>query len=658
MKSFIKFTKIITSKKNQYNNGIYTPELININKPQEERLSESIKIGKNGLIFQDNENSIYEILITIKSFKEFISLNNFGKETVLNMIKSGILKIYNKDEKIFKKGAYPEYYFLVLVGEVSYINQTKIYKSGNCFGDEIVRDAQYKQSAIALKDKTILLLLTKMFFRKHLLDNIINTNEKITNSLAKNFEAFKTLDSELFQKYKERMIKLFPFTGQLIVSKEEIANAIFIIYRGNCSLNLEDNKDLMVLSEDDIFGTESLANIDTKMNLKNNNYLYNIINKSPDTIIFKFFINDLHISIINALKEQLASKFLERKDIIQNHENMKEILKSKLIKKYNFLKKEKKMNELIKAASKELSIDKAETLYNKFFHKTIAQQKYDKNKKKILIPKRSCLSIKKSLLNLIKKSKSSRNYLEENMDSIDNDRKKLMTNLFLKKNIKDINKVILNSGLKKWIKITDKEKEQINDNKSLNFRNKNKKNQKSANSSATYNKSKNSYRKNVFFTTVDLKSKDKFKSLYKKISIKSEKDKSNKHTRKVIKINNKDEHSIYKDDASKTIIGSTFRDTISYRNKSHLMPSKNQIEIYGCNVIDTINYFNYGEKEKLMIANNYDNIKKNENYKNVIFYETYKYNIPLFVLFDEKERIKLPEISVIKKSLNVNVSDI
>ena len=244
------------------------------------------------------------------------------------------------------------------------------------------------------------------------------------------------------------------------------------------------------------------------------------------------------------------------------------------------------------------------------------------------------------------------------MDSIDNDRKKLMTNLFLKKNIKDINKVILNSGLKKWIKITDKEKEQINDNKSLNFRNKNKKNQKSANSSATYNKSKNSYRKNVFFTTVDLKSKDKFKSLYKKISIKSEKDKSNKHTRKVIKINNKDEHSIYKDDASKTIIGSTFRDTISYRNKSHLMPSKNQIEIYGCNVIDTINYFNYGEKEKLMIANNYDNIKKNENYKNVIFYETYKYNIPLFVLFDEKERIKLPEISVIKKSLNVNVSDI
>ena len=658
MKSFIKFTKEIVSQKIKYNNGIYTPELINLNKTQEERLFESIKIEKNELNFQDNENSIYEILMSIKTFKEFILLNNFNKETVLKMIKSGLLKIYSTNEQIFKKGTYPNYYYLVLIGEVSYFNKSKIYRTGSFFGDEILRDAQYKQHAIALKDKTILLLLPKVFFKKYLLDKILNTNEKISNFLSKNFEVFKNLDREIFHKYKEKIIILFPFTGQIIVSKEEVANAIFIIYRGNCSLNIEDNKDLMVLSKNDIFGTESLANIDKKKNLKNNNYLYNIINKSPDTIIFKFIITDLHLTIINALKEQLASKFLQRKDIIQKHENMKEILKNKLIKKYGFLGKEKKMNELIKVASKEITIDKAENLYNQFFHKTIAQEKYNKCKKKILIPKRSCLSIKnitnkKSLLNLIKKSKSSSNYLEKSMDTVDNDRKKLMTNLFLKKDIKEIKKIILNSGLKKLIKITDKDK-QISDM----FRNKNKKNKKLTNSFITYNKSNNSYRKNVFFTTVDVKSKDNFKSLYRKINIKSEKDKSNKHTKKIIRLNNKDESSIYKDDVSKTIIGSTFRNTISYRNKSHLISSKNQIEIYGCNALDTINYFNYGEKEKSMITNNYEYIKNNENYKNVIFYETYKYNIPLFVLFDEKERTKLPELSVIKKSLNVNVSNI
>ena len=650
MKSFIRFSKIIVSKKNEYNDSIYTPELTDINKPIEEKLSGSIKIGKNDIVFQDNENSVYDLLIKIKNFKEFISLNNINKEIVLNMIKSGILKLFKLNETIFKKGENPEYYFLILIGGVSFINQSKIYTSGNFFGDEILRDIQYKHTAIAQKDKTILLLLGKKFLKKYLLDKIIRTIENIDDSLSKCFKVFKTLNNAIFQRYKEIMIKLFPFTGQIIVSKDDVADAIFIIYRGNCSLNIGINKDLMVLSKNDIFGIESLPNIDKRDNSKDNKYLYNVINKSPDTIIFKFFITDLPINIINALKEQLTSNFLERKNILQSHENMKQILNNKLINKYKFLKKEKKINELIRASSKELLIEKAEKLFNKLYHKIIAQQKFDKIKKTSLIPKRSCLSInnminEKSLINQVKKSKSSSNQLEKKFDFIDNDRKKIISNVFIKKNIKDIKKNILNSDLKKSIIITGKEKEQIKIDKLPIIKNKNKKNKNLISSTISLNKSDNSYKKNIFFTTVDVKSQSK--PLYRKINIKNKKHES---IRKIKK--NKSAHSIYKDDISKSIVGSTFRDTISFRNKSQLMSSKNQIEIYGCNALDVLNYFNYGEKEKIFNENSYENLNKNSIRKKVIFYETNKYNIPFFAFFDEKEKIKLPNISIIKKNLN------
>ena len=92
------------------------------------------------------------------------------------------------------------------------------------------------------------------------------------------------------------MTKLFPDTGEIIISNKDNADSIFIIYKGNCSLNIGENADLMILGEDNLFGIESLNNIDEKGNLMKNQYLYNIINKSPDTIIFKIrtpFINHL-----------------------------------------------------------------------------------------------------------------------------------------------------------------------------------------------------------------------------------------------------------------------------------------------------------------------------------------------------------------------------
>ena len=128
------------------------------------------------------------------------------------------------------------------------------------------------------------------------------------------------------------MVKLFPFTGQIIITNEEIADSIFIIFKGSCALNIEENEDLIILGEGDIFGIESLMNLDEDGNILKGKYLYNIINKSPDTIIFKFFIKDLNHMIIISLKNQLAPYFVETKNIIQKYETMREDLKNNLMK--------------------------------------------------------------------------------------------------------------------------------------------------------------------------------------------------------------------------------------------------------------------------------------------------------------------------------------
>ena len=91
------------------------------------------------------------------------------------------------------------------------------------------------------------------------------------------------------------MVKLYPFAEEVVVSDDERADAIFILYKGNCALNHKEIGDLIILDKGDIFGSESLANVDKDGNILNSKYVYNLINKAQNTIIFKFFITYLII---------------------------------------------------------------------------------------------------------------------------------------------------------------------------------------------------------------------------------------------------------------------------------------------------------------------------------------------------------------------------
>ena len=606
MRQLIRFSKSILSKKdnNDFNNT-YNSDYMDLIKSKEESLSELIDVNNTNFSHLENTKAIYETLIRYKNFKEFILLYELTKEKIISILKTGILKSYNLKEEIIKKKTKPQFYFLILKGIVSYDNA--IYIPGSFFGDEILKDNYYNHNAEAQKDDTTLLLFPKESFNEHLKNNIINTNDKIKNLLINSFDIFQTFDNSTIEKYREKkMTKIFPETGEMIISNNEIADAIFIIYKGSCSLNIGENLDLMILSQDNLFGIESLNNIDEKGNLMNNQYLYNIINKSPDTIIFKFPIINLNKAIIIDLKTQLTPSLLERNEVLQKHEKMKEDLKNKLVKQYNSLEGMKYKKKLLLKFYKELSSEEAENSYNKEYNNIRQQHLFSKDKQKIT-HMNSCLIMKnvikkKYLFDKPKKSNSCFNLLENEKNPISDRRKKIMSNILLKKDSIDLKKIVLNLDLKKLI----------------------------------HNKAENANKKNI----------KKKREIYRTIYVLNSKENSNYTYRKrlINKIKKeKEDCSTAKDDESNTIIGSTFRDSISYNKKRKYISAKKQIEAYGCTALDSMNYFNYGKKENSLYSVIYENDKNRINNKKCLFYETNKYNLPLFVLC-ENEQTKLPEI--------------
>ena len=350
----------------------------------------------------------------------------------------------------------------------------------------------------------------------------------------------------------------------------------------------------------------------------------------------------------------MAPYFVETKNIIQKYETMREDLKNKLMKKYRIFEKKHNIKKLFyKTVYNEISPEKTEKSYYKAFGKIQFNQKNLNDKQKLIL-KQKILFKKKpnnrnNLLQKIVKSKSFMYSKENSLNSII--RKKIMKNILLKKDKKEIEKIILNSDPKKMNNNStkDKKNKEKENKRNLNTKNKSKHVDKinDYNNSFKYlNISDNSKNNSFFFTTINYHRNRKHKNnVYKTISILSAKDRIKKYQKKTSKHFKAEENSKNIDEGSKIILGSTFRDTNSYKSKSQIISAKKQIEAYGCTALDTMNYFNYGDKEKLMNSNNNENNnQKKINFKKCIFYETNKYNIPLFVLCDDKAKIEFPQL--------------
>ena len=602
--------------------------LIDVVKSTEENLEKILKkdISSN-LKHISHKKIIYDLLIKLVKFKEFVLLYNISKELIYEILSIGTLKLFNKDDIIYNKNNYPEYFYFVLSGKVSFQNSNDEFFPGDFFGDKYLKfNKKYRLTSYSSKDNTILLLISKEFYSLNLKNNLLKGNDKIRTILLKSFKIFRMIEVKTLAKYYKKMIKLFPSSEEIIISNKEIANAIFLIYEGRCILSIGKKGDLINLERGDIFGNESLNNVDREGRIGKNNYNYNIINKSPSSIIFKFLIKDLSRYIINGMKAYLSPYFLKREEITKNLREKKNSIQHNLKKKYDLFKRPINQKEIIDKYCFNKNIitsDKVKKSFNNVLLELRLNRK-DENFKKKLIPNISHFISKKAFLKQ-KYFESKRNkttYLKSKANN-----KEIYKNMKLNHNLpskREIRKMIWFSDLENFNK--------NNNNKIINTTS----NYNYSSKLLTISDNNNS---NLYLTSINQINRPNENN---QMAISPIRPDSNKE--RTITANS----SYNQNRINRRLINSGIssnRCSTSFKTGSKIISIRQQIETYGCTILDTMNYFNNGSSQKYMKRNFSAGNKKGIDFnKKKIFYQTQKYNIPLYVLCDEFEKRKFPDI--------------
>ena len=622
MLRMIRTSKSILSKNNLKYLGFLNSDEVDIIKSPEENLLNiiSYNVHINNLKHINDTKLIYDLLIKIEKFRQFILLNNLEENLILDMLKVGILNSYKKDEIIYKAENFPKFFFLVLVGNVNFSNDSEtIMEPGSFFGNEIFQKTNFKKTALSSSDKTILLLIPKDFIVSNISEKIKITNEKIKKVLKKSFTILNTIGTSSYNKFFEKLIKIYPKVDEIIISTKDVADAIFLIYNGVCTLTSNENDELMTLEKGDIIGTESLRNLDEKENLMNNRYLYNIINKSNNTIIFKFHINDFDNKIINGLKLQLSSYFSKRESIIKRTEKSNKLKKSRLMENYKMLfkKKENRKEYIFKNILNDFNQKTAEDSFNKIINTFRLKEKSGKDTRK-LIPREIFISKKNIEKANIFKKINRKNYFSLKEYKSKKISKKFTTLINYYNEKKPKNKKIISDFKKLSVFQESKNNEELN----------NYENTKEKDSISFINRKnslENSTNNSVFYTAINTQ-----KSINNKIKIFGRKDESYLFSNRLLRKKNSFADNYM--NKIKSLLSSSNKNTSSFGSGSRLMSARQQIDLYGCTILDTMNYFNLGEKEKSFNSNRN---KKKDN-KKCIYYETLKYNLPLLAFCNKK----------------------
>ena len=580
---------------------------------------------------------IQELLSKLKNFREFLMLYNMEKELIYEMLSIGILKTYKKNEQIFKKYTYPEYYYMVLIGEVMQPNMPYEFKPGKFFGEKnIINNSKYRIIPYSNTDNTVLLLIPKDFFLLKLKYKIIDGNDKIKQMLFDSFKILRMIERKDYEKFYLKMKKILPSFGEIIVSNEEIANSIFLIYNGYCTLSNEKEGDIIILQKGDIFGNESLNNFDENGKMLNRKYTYNIINKSESSIIFRFIVTDLTKYIVNGMKTSLSDYFIKREEIIKKYYKRKKFIQNNYKKDYDIFKTVSKKQDILNNI---ITIDTIEKSFSNILSEIRLNKETINSRKRIITKMSRGFNKKKITKAIIQK------YLqtEKNKSPIYSQNKFSSINA-TKRNISE-NSIISPERRKRnvyWFSEERKNNKKINKS---NFKNKVNINPNSNLSSKVLITPDNN---DIYLTSVN--NENNFNTI----------NNATIHKRNKIifspirKMDNKDNKDLIKTDfthshnkTSRRFINSAFssnRFSTSYKSSSNFMSTRDQVEAYGITVFDTMSYFNDGPNERLF-KRNYSDKNRNASQRKNLFYRTRKYNIPLYILCNLKERKKFPKIA-------------
>jgi len=296
---------------------------ISVIKPKEDQILDFLKedLDEDKKTVQSPKLLLY-FLKTTPVFKQYIYINHFSNESLINSFRLGKYVRLKKDTILFKQGDKTDLFYLVLSGCIGFIlttyednilkknpfsREVNSIKVGAYFGEwGLIYRINRTVSAYA-KENSLLLGFDKKTFKAYYQNNIIYSENNSKKFVLKHIKAFKELNEISFNQYYREIKKIYCIPGQEIFHEGDKADSFYLVYMGSCSVK-KGVTNIIIKDVGDFIGIESLYN---------DEYEATIYPYTEGTVLFKFLLNSISQNIITNLKNEFYDYYRAQRKILK-----------------------------------------------------------------------------------------------------------------------------------------------------------------------------------------------------------------------------------------------------------------------------------------------------------------------------------------------------
>ena len=329
---------------------------ISVIKPREDQILDFLKDDLDeGQKTVQNPKLLLYFLKATPVFKQYIYINHFTNESLINSFRLGKFVRLQKGTILFKQGDKTDLFYLVLSGCIGFIlttyednilkknpfsREVNSIKVGTYFGEwGLIYRINRTVSAFA-KENSLLLGFDKKTFKTFYQNNIIFSENNSKKFVLKHIKTFKEINEVSFNQYYREIKKIYCIPGQEIFHEGDKADSFYLVYMGSCSVK-KGVTNIIIKDSGDFIGIESLYNDEYETTI----YPYN-----EGTVLFKFLLNSISQTIITNLKNEFNDYYKKQRKIlkmsIENYHKYKDKYQLSFINLIENIKKNKIINNI------------------------------------------------------------------------------------------------------------------------------------------------------------------------------------------------------------------------------------------------------------------------------------------------------------------------
>ena len=296
---------------------------ISVIKPKEDQILDFLKedLDEDRKTVQSPKLLLY-FLKTTPVFKQYIYINRFSNESLINSFRVGKYVRLKKGTILFKQGDKTDLFYLVLSGCIGFIlttyddnilkknpfsREVNSIKVGAYFGEwGLIYRINRTVSAYA-KENSLLLGFDKKTFKAYYQNNIIFSENNSKKFVLKHIKTFKEINEVSFNQYYREIKKIYCIPGQEIFHEGDNADSFYLVYMGSCSVK-KGVTNIIIKDSGDFIGIESLYT---------DEYETTIYPYTEGTVLFKFLLNSISQTIITNLKNEFSDYYRTQRKILK-----------------------------------------------------------------------------------------------------------------------------------------------------------------------------------------------------------------------------------------------------------------------------------------------------------------------------------------------------